>query len=207
MGSAQAADEDWPDRIEYPHLPKPPQPIKQQSLNQGEKGESKLKKLWPFKKDPQKAAAKALEKQPPPSEEQITKVGPRLSLPSPDPLLRLPLPIKSDEGIIPAGFYLVHLTGGDNNQPRNVMLIQKNKAVLRFAVQSTGTLDDENKAETGTSSPIKKLPQAPASPGLKAEIKLTPDQKGLIIVVKNDQERFESEAFPVTTDQRHVITY
>lgn len=200
-GTAAAADDDWPDPIDYPYLPKPPQPVNQPKQP---KGESRLKSLWPFGKNKSKDGKS--DKQPAPSEEQIVKVGPRQTLASPDPLLRLPLPIRSDMDIIPAGFYLVHLTAGSEDQPQDVMLIQKNKAILRFSVKPAGTPDDENRAETGTASPIKKIPQAIPS-GLKAEVRLTPDQKGLIIVVRNDQQRFESGAFPVATDQRHELTY
>jgi hypothetical protein len=202
---AAAADEDWPDAVvDYPYLPKPPQPAAKPKAENAKIHEAtaKMKGLWPFKKGAKKPKA---DKRPAPTEEQIVKVGPRQTLPSLDPLLRLPLPIRTESGIIPAGFYLVHLTGGTPDKPENVTLMQQSKAILRFSVREAGSLDDENRAVTGTASPIKKIPAGAV--GVKAEIRPTADQKGLTILILAGGRRFESEPFPVITDQRHVIGY
>jgi hypothetical protein len=199
---AIAADEDWPDAVDYPYLPKPPQPATSPKMKKADINATPAKKkgLWPFTKGEKKPKT---DKRPAPTEEQIVKVGPRQTPPSLDPLLRLPLPIRTDSGIIPPGFYLVHLTGGNPDNPTNVMLMKKNKAVFRFALKEAGNLNDENISVTGTSSPIKKIPRGGL--GVKAETRLTADQKGLSIIIVTGGRRFESDLFPVASDQRHII--
>ncbi|MDX2084291.1 MAG: hypothetical protein SFZ03_02755 [Candidatus Melainabacteria bacterium] len=68
------------------------------------------RKWWPFGNKKQAEA-------PPPKEEDIVNVGPRLSVARPDPLLRLPVAIRVDEQLIPAGFYLVRQTTQPTMRP------------------------------------------------------------------------------------------
>ncbi len=211
-----SSTEYWPDRVEY--LPAPPQvqkpaavfseaqqaaatPQKQVKHKQKDKDSDEKKPGFWAKRRKAKE-----DKKPGPSEEQIVEVGPRDIPASPDPLLRLPMPIRVEGGIIPAGFYLLHAR---NIGPTSaeLVLIQKNSPVLRFSVSRDGGTDDDNKTETGTASPIEKLPLPPGQALRKAEIKLSADQQSLVIVLLDNKTRYSSAPFPLAVDQRHRIGY
>ncbi len=136
---------------------------------------------------------------------------------SPYPLLRLTMPIVTEQGVIAPGFYLVkpETTSGnskiitpanatiDANSP--LLLTRQNQVMARIAIHEV-QLPDETIAETGTPSPITKAnPNIPTR--LKIEALLSDDQKTLTLRVKTGSKQFESDAFPVGTDPRRLLTY
>ncbi len=127
------------------------------------------------------------------------------------------MPIVTEQGVIAPGFYLVkpETTSGnskiitpanatiDANSP--LLLTRQNQVMARIAIHEV-QLPDETIAETGTPSPITKAnPNIPTR--LKIEALLSDDQKTLTLRVKTGSKQFESDAFPVGTDPRRLLTY
>lgn len=201
--SLAAESDDWPEPVDFPpsafqHLPSqvPVAPQGGQSasepISQTEKGSQK--KLWPFKR---KAASGKNDKIPPPTEAHIVKVGPKDPPAAPYPLLRLPMPIHSGQGVVASGFYLLRIRNHEGST-RQAELLQRNQPVMAMAL--TEVPSDE------TSGPITQAdPRQP--PRQVAEVRLTPDLKAIVFVWKQDKSRYESPPFPVATDQRPSLTF
>jgi len=140
---------------------------------------------------------------------------------SPYPLLRLPIPIITDQGVVPAGIYLIKTELTDpkigsqtfvQKAPKAVidgekplLLTQKNQVVARILIHKA-VMPDENKEETGTSSPITTAdPKIPVPIRVNAE--LSPDQRTIHLTVNNGKHYFESDDYAVGTDLRHKLTF
>lgn len=203
MAMADSEDDKWPEPVYFPQTPT--QPEAQQSVAKPNNKEKKG--LWPFGRKQRTIEQNSR------TDETIIKVGPKEPPPSPFPLLRLSMPLLANTGVIAPGIYLVKPVAQNTavqaentgNQPKTVALTRQNKVLVEIAVHPVHK-PDENLALTGTPSPITRVnPKAP--PVLKAEAQLSADQKSVTITVQEGDYRFESDPFPVATDQRHILTW
>ena len=136
---------------------------------------------------------------------------------SPYPLLRLTMPIVTEQGVIYPGFYLVKPETSPKDTtivtPANatinantpLLLTRQNQVLAKIAIHEVH-LPGENLQKTGTPSPITKAnPHIPTP--LKVDARISSDQKTLTLRVTTETQQFESEAFPVGTDPRRLLTY
>jgi hypothetical protein len=203
---------DWPEPIYFPQA-QPEAPNAQAAPHGGAPAgtkpseqtiEKKKKKRWPFGKS--QAKSKPL------TEAQITKVGPKDPPPSPYPLLRLSMPIETGSGTITPGIYLVK-PGEESSNPDSVelgsykrfILTRENKPILVFKVHPVN-LPDENMALTGTPSPLSSTKPIPSTIA-RAETQISGDLKSLVIVLKEGDNRLESDPFPISIDKRHILSF
>jgi hypothetical protein len=198
---------DWPEPVYFP----------QAQIQQGDAASAaKQSKQGNAASEPKKKgwfAKRREKKQPPPTDEQITQVGPKDPPPSPYPLLRLPMPIQTATGVIGPGIYLVKpaqrtaeaATNTAGDPIISLILTRQNRAVLAFQAHPSAQ-PDENKALTGTESPLTRTAPA-AAPITKVEAQVSEDLKTLTIVITENEKRFESDPFPVNIDTRHILTY
>jgi hypothetical protein len=231
--TAWADDSDpWPEQVYFPQKAEQPtsaatSPIKKAELlpvtanDVGSPSRMRLGKMWPFK-------AKA------PKPQQTFRVIPPkpsalLADPpaSPYPLLRLPMPIVTEQGVIYPGFYLIKpgnisaststgipgmRTGNEETHPKvelnaesSLLLTRQNQIMARIPIHVAAE-HDENMEKTGTLSPITTaVPNLP--PIVKVEAQLAPDQKTLRLLVTNGNHHYESDSYPVGTDPRHMLTF
>jgi hypothetical protein len=231
--SAWADDSDaWPEPVYFPQKSQQPAPEavipakKPESLaEKPDNGDSTVKKslgkLWPFKaKTPKKKQAFNVV----PPKPSALKADPPAS---PYPLLRLSMPIVTEQGVIYPGFYLIKpdtasasagtgipgmRTGNEDTHPKvalnagsALLLTRQNQILARIPIH-TATGPDENVEKTGTPSPITTAnPNLP--PVLRVEAQLAPDQKTLRLLVTSGSHHYESDAYPVGTDTRRMLTF
>lgn len=147
------------------------------------------------------------------SEEQITQVGPKDPPVSPYPLLRLSMQIQGANGMVPPGIYLLKPAQrqGDSASSESlrdsltVTLTQRGKALFNVKLTAKPN-QDENLEKEGTSSPLSKTdPSLPQR--MQAEAVISADLKSLVIRIEQQGRIFESQPFPVATDQRPVLSY
>lgn len=187
---------DWPDAIDYPPNPvyrQDPaiveQAIRKRESDQQEAAAPKKKGFLMFgRKD----------KNPPPTEEQITRIGPRDPAPYPDPLLRIPMKLQTAEGTVLPGIYLVR-QGANHGSTRELSLTQKNRVLHTFTVRQDAAAPD-----AGT-SPITQDPKKPLA--VRLETQTSPDLRTLTIILREGETRFSSDPIPTLIDQRPVISY
>lgn len=204
---AEESSEDWPDAIYFPQRAEKPQdPSAYKSVQPGstvgsiglatqtEKPEKKG--IWPFRHDPKKQAEKAARNQKPPTNEQITQVGPKETLAYPDPLLRLLFPIQTEQGIIQPGFYLVRQLDKQAKE-RTLALTKQHQVIFKFNVSAI---------QDAPQGPIQPLERA-APPKLSMEAQLSADQKTLTLVLTEGSKRYESQAFSTAIDTRKRLNY
>lgn len=207
---ADITDEYWPEPVYFP------QKEEQETLNTNPKPAlikadntttpappKKKKRFWPFSGKPKES------EKPIPSEEQIVKVGPKDPPASPYPLIRLPLPFETEEGILQPGIYLLKpdstTPSGDKQGDAYFLLTQRNKTLLKFSTHKVPT-QDANLSVEGTPSPLSKRdPHAPEP--LKVQIRLSPDNRTLTIIIQQADQTRESPAYPTATDRRQILTY
>lgn len=205
---ADSATDTWPEPVYFPQktdgtpllqpktMPVKPDPSKSNPI----KSNKEKKGIWPFNRK-KEAVQPAL------SEEQIVKVGPKEPPASPYPLLRIPMPIQTESGLIQPGIYLIKpLTGASpDGSGKTFLLTQRDRVVLQFQVQTT-TLPDANIEKEGTPSPLSKTDPKLPTP-MKVETKVSDDRKTLTIQVTQDNQTYESPSFPTATDRRPVLRY
>lgn len=175
--------------------------------------EPKTKKTWHLKNKKEKGPYHAVP--PKPSAEQADPPA------SEYPLLRLPMPIVTDQGIVPAGIYLIQTEVHDPkigsltalqkapkavlNGEKPLLLTRANQVIARIPVHPA-EMPDENQEETGTSSPITQAnPKIPVPIKVRAE--LSDDQKSLHLVVVSGKRQYESDEYPLGLDLRHKLTF
>jgi hypothetical protein len=140
---------------------------------------------------------------------------------SPYPLLRLPMPIITNQGIVQPGIYLIKTEIDDpkigsmtfvqekpkaeldENKP--LLLTRQNQVMARIPIHPA-TLPDENMAQTGTTSPLSPTnPKIP--PPIKIRVEFSADQRSLHLVVTNGNQHYESDEYAIGTDLRRKLTY
>lgn len=206
---ADSKDEIWPDPVYFPQKTDGT-PLLQPKLLPT-KPEKEKKGIWPFnhKKAPP---------QPIPTEEQIVKVGPKDPPPSPYPLVRIPMIIQTELGLVQPGIYLIKPAqsktaeatalppqSGDAPAGKTFILTQRDRLILQFQVHPI-SLPDPNIETEGTASPLTKTDKKLPTP-MKVEVKISADRKTLTIQVTQDGQTFESPSFPTATDRRPVLQY
>lgn len=208
--SAWAADEtEWPDQLDFPpaanwqntHQPlnqpanqAPSTQPKAEPKTEASHGKGKLsalKKMNPFKRKPKEAPA--------PTEEQVTKVGPRDFPARPDPLLRLPMKLKIQDLTVMPGFYLVRQLSHDPSN-RELALTQQNRIIAKFTVRP---ISKQAQPDSGAISKVDPKVPAPVS----MDTRISPDHQSVVILLKEGESRYESDPFPTQLDQRPVISY
>jgi hypothetical protein len=202
---ADESNEDWPDAIYFPQRAEKPQDSSAHRAVQGgstvgstgptnEKPEKKG--IWPFRHDPKKQAEKEARNQKPPTDEQITQVGPKETPAYPDPLLRLLFPIHTDQGIIQPGFYLVRQLDKQASE-RTLALTRQHQVIFKFNVSGIQDISQ---------GPIQPMDRA-APPKLSMEARLSDDQKTLTLILTEGAKRYESQAFSTAVDTRKILNY
>ncbi len=205
-GWADETESLWPEPVYFPQ--RSDQPTTTPLLPTDKKSTDKKsgKRLWLFggKNDNSKI--------PQPSMEQILQVGAKEPVASPYPLLRLPMPIETGQGLILPGIYLLKpayaspaVPTATSKDTRVLILSQRNQDVLQFSVR-TKPSEDPNLVTEGTPSPLSKVTPKTVTP-FKAEARISADHRSLIIQLKGGDQTFESEAFPIATDRHHLLTY
>lgn len=192
---------DWPDPVYFPQkLSKPPvvnQPGKGQKgnitgstgTNIEESQEPKQKKRWSFHKKPPQVK--------PLTDEQITQVGPKDPPAYPDPLLRLMFPVKTEQGVVQPGFYLVRQLE-KNESTRTLALTRQHQIVFQCVVSA--------ESKPAEDSPIQPVERS-APPRLSVASELSPDQKSMTIVLKEGNQLYKSQPFPTVIDARKILRY
>lgn len=205
---ADTTDDYWPEPVYFPQkedqatLKANPKPALIKAENTTAPAPQK-KRFWPFPGKP-KASEKPIQ-----TEEQIVKVGPKDPPASPYPLIRLPLPFETEETILQPGMYLLKpdstTPNGDKQDDAYFLLTQRNKTLLRFNTHTVPT-QDVNLSVEGTPSPLsKRNPHAPEP--LKAQIRVSPDNRTLTIIIQQADQTRESPAYPTAADRRQILTY
>lgn len=194
---ALAADDDtadWPSEVAVPdNTAAPPSP--HNTLLPAKK-----RSFWrtnPFKKEP-----------PPPSEEKIINVGPRVHPANAGHLLRLPRAVRLPEGarsqdagsdaprVLAAGFYLTRIVTTPGAQ-RCLHASMGGKLMAKWTLY---------KADDGPEEPVTPIrPDAPVPSQLG--VRLSPDGQTLVITLQEGSQRFESDPLPVVSDARPELTY
>ncbi len=206
--TTDTSNEYWPEPVYFPQKTEqaPLGNNPQAALNKTEPhspSQSTKKRSWPFfgkPKEPEK---------PLPTEAQITKAGPKDPPASPYPLIRLPMPFETAESIIQPGMYLLKPDPTPNThgnaESLYFLLTQRNKTVLRFNTHPVAT-PDANLAVEGTPSPLSpRNPNAPTP--MKVQIRVSPDQRTVTLLIQQAGQTWESPTYPTATDQRQILTY
>lgn len=206
---ADSTDETWPDPVYFPQKTDGT-PLLQPKLLPT-KAEKEKKGLWPFNHKKEKP-------QPIPTEEQIIKVGPKDPPPSPYPLVRIPMIIQTELGLVQPGIYLIKPApsktveasalppqSGDAPVGKVFILTQRDRLILQFQAHPI-SLPDPNIETEGTPSPLTKTDKKLPTP-MKAEVKVSTDRKTLTVQVTQDGQTLESPSFPTATDRRPVLHY
>ena len=231
-----SSSEAWPEQVYFPQRADQEEPPAASALKQGRPATPtdgqyadgspgvtpEPKKHWHFKKRNKSAEAPNSKDQ-----EEFHAVPPKPSAQkadppaSPYPLLRLPMPIITDQGIIPPGIYLIKTEVNDPiigsmtavykapkaviNGEKPLLLTRQNQVMARIPIHAA-TLPDENVEQTGTTSPITAInPKLP--PSLKVRAELSADQRRLHLVVTHGSQHYESDEYTVGTDLRHKLTF
>lgn len=192
---ADSATETWPEPVYFPQKTDGT-PLMQPKILPV-KPEKEKKGFWPFNR-------KQAESKPIPTEEQIVKVGPKEPPASPYPLIRLPMPVQTESGVISPGIYLIKPIT-EAAEGRIFLLSQRDRILLKFQTQPV-SLPDANLDKEGTPSPLSKTDQKLPEP-MKAETRLSDDKKTLRIQVTENGKTYESNWFPTATDRRPVLRY
>ena len=105
------------------------------------------------------------------------------------------MPIKTEKGIIPAGFYLVRLME-DGSAEKTLLLTREHQILLAFKVHSLPP-----KSPPEAVQPIN--PKAPSLLSVRAVV--SDDQQSLQIVLKVGHTLFQSDPFATARDLRPVL--
>lgn len=214
--SQTSDDSDWPDDVDtknydqapaYFDMGKSTNPIlkKYMQMEQADKAAEngkpvnqapkKKKGLSPFKRK---------QKIVPLTNEQVTRVGPRETMPTRDPLLALPVGLELPTGgNLPSGFYLVKQEPVTNptSDNRQLSFVRENRVLYSCTVYRTSSPVANADSPLSITNP--KLPSA-LSPTMKVNItpknENHPQTATLILQVGGD--RFESEPFTISNDKR-----
>lgn len=210
---ADTTEEDWPDQIDFPQnksqtLPSPPSQFQVQGgSSAGSSGPVSVVK--PKKRLHFKSLTQKKDNRPVLTEDQIVNVGPRDVPAKADPLLRLSIPVETDSGrLVPAGIYIlqpVNTENADSGQERLFSLSQRNRVVMQLKAHSVGA-EEDNFHQTGTASPISKLPSKEPPSG-KAEARLSEDLKSVTFIYQQGGSRYESDPYPVAVDRRPTLGF
>jgi hypothetical protein len=195
----------WPTEIYFPQrAPKAPvglQNTPQEGSVSGSTGvqveKAEKTGIWPFRheaKQETKKPKKKDKKQKPPTEEQITQVGPKDPPAYPDPLLRLTFPIQTEAGVIPPGFYLVRQI--EKHEAGRTLALTRQHQIL-FTFQVSAVTD-------GSESPIQPSDRT-APPKTSVDARLSADQKTLTLLLTEGAKRFESQPFATVLDNRKIL--
>lgn len=205
---ADGEDDFWPEPVYFPQkaeqAPVSKAPQSKADAGNDKTSQSKEKKpFWRFWDKPKES------KKPVPTEEQIVKVGPKDPPASPFPLIRLPMPFETEEGVISSGIYLLKPDPDPLKQSdpagKAFVLTQRNQTLLRFSAHPV-TAQDPNMVKEGTPSPLtKRDPEAPEP--IKVEIRVSPDNRTLTIRLRQGDQTLESPAYPTANDRRQILTY
>jgi hypothetical protein len=170
-GYADAFDEPMEDLPEY-IVPKTQDPQKKT-------GKSKKTSFW------KRLITGAPKDGPPVSDEAITQVGPRSTVPTVMPLLRLPRSVLLQNNWLPPGIYSVQVAGPPQGT-RVITLFQQNKPKGQFEVIEVGT-------DTG---PVESID--PKKPLITINAVMTRD--GLKVILMEGQKRYESDTLTTNND-------
>lgn len=197
-----ADEEDWQDAIYFPQrVPQAPAPsgpgVVQTGSTAGSTGnlagsEKPKKGIWPFR---HKAKPNG-KNQKPPTDEQITQVGPKDPAAYPDPLLRLNFPIQTEAGTIQPGFYLVRQVE-KHELERTLVLTRQHQVLFMFNVSAVQDVPE---------GPIQPSDRT-APPKMSVDAELSADQKTLTLVLTEGSKRYESAAFLTVIDTRKILAH
>jgi hypothetical protein len=152
---------------------------------------------------------------PPPPSEVVVNVGPRDTQPSQDPLVRLPLPILGNRGLVEPGFFLVKQKI-ISSQERQLFLTYRNQPMVTISVYATG--ESASLSSALNNGPVQSIPRPkpsvdfygkPTYPTVMTYVRaqVSADQRSLKILVSQGNQRFESQPIPTVVEQRPELKY
>ena len=213
--AALADDWDWPDPVYFPP-PKPASATEPHGKPAGNVSnpvggnakstpEKSGKKGWrPFAKKRGKAQSSQAGAQ---TEDDIVQVGPKDPLPSSDPLLRLPVSIRTEHGVIRPGYYLVRQLNQTGHE-RTLTLIRQSQPLFRFSMHAVGEDSHDSRnpqpkdvPEVSKTSNRERAPHRIAG-RTRVEARLSADRKTVVLRLTDGSHRYESPPFPVAEDTR-----
>ncbi|MBY0403461.1 MAG: hypothetical protein K2X66_06150, partial [Cyanobacteria bacterium] len=135
--------------------------------------------------------------------------------PSQDPLVRLPLPILGNRGLVEPGFFLVKQKI-ISSQERQLFLTYRNEPMVTISVYATG--ESAALSSALNSGPVQPIPRQkpsvdfygkPTYPAVMTYVRaqVSADQKSLKILVSQGNQRFESQPIPTVVEQRPELKY
>ena len=226
-GTSWADDSDpWPQQVYFPQrsdqaatpatapAAKKNQPASGQILEGAPISTDSEKKHWHFrKKEKAKDAYHAVP--PKPSAEQADPPA------SPYPLLRLPMPIITDQGIVQPGIYLIKTEVSDpkigsqtfvQKAPKAVitaekplLLTRQNQVFASIPIHTSAMPDEDTDGPNGDGPITKVDPKLPDR--IKVEAELSDDQKTIHLLITNGKQHYESDEYAVGVDLRHKLTF
>jgi hypothetical protein len=129
-------------------------------------------------------------------EERVVNVGPREPAASPDPLLRLPVPVMVDGQRVEPGFYLIRQTAAPDGSAS--LELKREKRVIATLYAKPG--------EAAPAGPAKPMDER-MPPARKASIRLSPDYARLSILFEAGETRWETRAYPTVMESRPELGY
>jgi len=210
---------DWPEAVYFPQRS---EQVKQASQSPVQSKNSakphRFSRLWPhrtkkLKDEKEKPPYSAVP--PKPVAEQADPP------PSPYPLLRLPMPIITEQGVVPAGIYLVKTELSDpmigsatavQKKPKailtgetRILLTRQNVALASIPIHAAGAPKDDGEGG-GSASPITSV-DAKVPPIVKIRAELSSDKQTLHLLILEGNHYFQSGEYPVETDTRRKLTF
>jgi hypothetical protein len=209
----------WPEAVYFPQRSEQAKQASQSPVQSKNSAKPhRLSRLWPHRT---KKAKDEAEKPP------YSAVPPKPSAemadppPSPYPLLRLPVPIITQQGVVPAGIYLVKTELSDpmigsatavQKKPKavltgetRILLTRQNVAIASIPIHAAGAPKDDGEGG-GSTSPIKAV-DAKIPPIVKIRAELSADQKTLRLFILEGNHYFKSDSYSIEIDARRKLNF
>jgi hypothetical protein len=210
---------DWPAAVYFPQRSEQAKQASQSPVQSKNSAKPhRFSRLWPHRTKKAKDEAEKPPYSAVPPKPVAEQADPP---PSPYPLLRLPVPIITQQGVVPAGIYLVKTELSDpmigsatavQKKPKailtgetHILLTRQNLAIASIPIHAADAPKDDGEGG-GIASPIKAV-DAKIPPIMKIRAEFSADMKSLHLFLTNGNAYFKSNEYPVENDTRRKLTF